>query len=135
MDLNERFEEFLKPWPRCANPDLAARAWVSVVTTPADVLLAFACRDRYLMSDEVSRNVVQEPGRWLMDQKAAKWGGKWPPRAGLQRVMREEVPQPTPEEHLEALRWIVGNDLSLDARIAAQRDIERLTGQKSLEFG
>jgi hypothetical protein len=75
----DRFSEFIAPWPRVANPDHAARAWISCIDTPADEGLAFAARDRYLSSDEVSRGVVSDPAKWLMDQKSAKWGGKWPP--------------------------------------------------------
>jgi hypothetical protein len=127
MDFTERFEEFLEPWPRCANPDLAARAWLSVVTSPAEVLLVFACRDRYLMSDEVSRNVVQEPSRWLMDQKAAKWGGKWPMRAGLQKIQRDTVPKPTKQEHLDALHWMIENDIDPAMRIKAAQALDEIT--------
>lgn len=76
--LADRFVEFIEPWPRVANPDHAARAWLSCVDTPTDEGLAFAARDRYLASDEVSRGVVTDPAKWLMDQKSAKWGGKWP---------------------------------------------------------
>ena len=74
----DRFAEFIEPWPRVANPDHAARAWLSCVDTPGDESLAFAARDRYLASDEVSRGVTMDPARWLMDQKSAKWVGKWP---------------------------------------------------------
>ena len=74
-----RFAEILASWPRAANPDQAARAWLSCVDTPADEALAFAARDRYLASDEVSRGIVMDLARWIMEQKSAKWGGKWPP--------------------------------------------------------
>ena len=73
-----RFAEFIAPWPRVANPDHAARAYLSCIDTNADEGLAFAARDRYLSSDEVNRGIVMDPAKWLMDQKSAKWGGKWP---------------------------------------------------------
>ena len=73
----DAFSDWLKPWPRCASPDMAARAWLSTVT--GDVLsLAFAARDRYLASDEVRRGAVMEPAKWLFAQKDAGWCGKWP---------------------------------------------------------
>lgn len=74
----DRFAEFIEPWPRVAKPDQAARMWISVIDTPADEAAAFAARDRYLASDEVSRGIVGDPARWLQDQKSANWGGKWP---------------------------------------------------------
>ena len=74
----DRFSEFIEPWPRVANPDHAARCWLSCIDTPADEGLAFAARDRYLSSDEVSRGVVMDPAKFLMEQKNAKWAGKWP---------------------------------------------------------
>lgn len=77
-DMRNRFEEFVSCWPRVANPDHAARAYLSCIDNAGDEDLAFAARDRYMASDEVSRGVVMDPARWLMDQKSAKWGGKWP---------------------------------------------------------
>ena len=74
----DRFSEFAAPWPRVANPDNAARSWISCVDTAADEALAFAARDRYLASDEVSRGIVMDLARWIMEQKSAKWAGKWP---------------------------------------------------------
>ena len=76
----DRFHEFIAPWPRVANPDHAARCYLSCIDTDtdADEARAFAARDRYLASDEVARGVITDPAKWLMDQKAAKWGGKWP---------------------------------------------------------
>ena len=73
-----RFIDFVSPWTREANRDHTLRVWMSVIETVADEDLAFACRNRYLASDEVLRGVVMDPAKWLMDQKAAKWSGKWP---------------------------------------------------------
>lgn len=77
-DSVARFREFLEPWPRVANPDHAARCWISVVDSAESEAAAFAARDRYLASDEVSRGVITDPTRWLGDQKSAGWAGKWP---------------------------------------------------------
>lgn len=75
-----RFEEFVKPWPRMSKPDQAAQAWLSYIESREDESAAFAARDRYLASDEVvNRKAVMEPSKWLMEQKSAKWCGKWPP--------------------------------------------------------
>lgn len=80
--IPDRFAEFIEPWPRVAKPDQAARMWISVIDTPADEAAAFAARDRYLASEEVSRGIVGDPARWLQDQKSAKWAGKWPGKNG-----------------------------------------------------
>jgi hypothetical protein len=100
----DRFAEFIAPWPRVANPDHAARAWLSCVDTPADEGLAFAARDRYLASDEVSRGVVTDPAKWLMDQKSAKWGGKWP-----QAVTRVNSKPSTAERVLVKMQQRIAN--------------------------
>ena len=75
-----RFSEWLAPWPRCANPDEAAQAWISVVATAEDEDNAFAARDRYLQSDEVARGAIQEPAKFLFAQARCNWNGKWPLR-------------------------------------------------------
>jgi hypothetical protein len=79
----DRFAEFIAPWPRVANPDHAARCWLSCIDSHDSEAAAFAARDRYLASDEVARGVHTDPAKWLMDQKSAGWAGKWPP--ALQR--------------------------------------------------
>lgn len=79
------FNEWLAPWPRCASPDLAAGAWVSTVEQPSDRDGAFATRDRYLASDEVARGVVMDPAKFLFQQKAAGWRGKWPTNGGQRK--------------------------------------------------
>jgi hypothetical protein len=71
-----RFEDFIAPWPTVRNPDGAARAYVDCVTV-ADEEAAFAARDRYLASDEVSRGVITGVERWLYDQRKSGWTGKW----------------------------------------------------------
>jgi hypothetical protein len=69
--------EWLKPWPRCADPDGAAQAWVSV-DGDAHPEAAFACRDQYLASDEVYRGIVKEPKNFIFEQGRNGWLGKWP---------------------------------------------------------
>ncbi len=80
-NTEDRYQEFITPWPRLGKPDDAFRAWLSVVNTAEDVTLAFAARDRYLASDEVARGVCAEPSKWLFDQSRGKWAGKWPAAA------------------------------------------------------
>lgn len=80
--LTDRFSDWLRPWPRVPNPDQALRWWISVVKTPAHVEGAFAARDRYLSSEEVSRGIVQDPGKFLEQQSRGAWNGKWPSVAG-----------------------------------------------------
>lgn len=78
---SDRFAEWLGPWPRVAEPDAAARAWTSVVDTAEKEAAAFAARDRYLASDEVSRGVVMDPAKWLFAQ-TPHFSGKWPAPRG-----------------------------------------------------
>lgn len=80
----ERFVEWLRPWPRVGKPDAACQAWLSVVVTPEDETSAFAARDRYLASDEVARNIIQEPAAWLYDQGRGGFSGRWPGKNGGQ---------------------------------------------------
>lgn len=75
--IADGFDEWLRPWPRVSSPDTAARAWISVVTA-ADVDAVFACRDRYLASDEVARGAIMDVAKWLFAQASAKWQGRWP---------------------------------------------------------
>lgn len=74
-----RFADFIAPWTRVPNPEFALRAWLSAIDTAADEEAAFAARDRYLASDEVSRGIVKDPAKWIVEQKSGGWGGKWPP--------------------------------------------------------
>ncbi len=76
--LNGSFSEWLRPWPRVPNPNAVAQAWVSVGIQHEDEAAVFACRDRYLQSDEVSRNIVMDPAKFLFQQSKNHWAGKWP---------------------------------------------------------
>jgi hypothetical protein len=74
----DRFEEWIEPWPRVADRALARRHWIARVT-PETVEGAFACRDRYLASDEVvNRGAIQEPWKFVCAQADNGWTGKWP---------------------------------------------------------
>lgn len=73
-----RFHDWLSPWPRTGNIDLAAQMWVSM-----DADMAgdgpFACRDRYLASSEVvERNAIMDPAKFIDQQGRCAWSGKWP---------------------------------------------------------
>ena len=81
VPINGFFRSFLEPWPRCADQDGAARAWLSVEGDEHKTE-AFACRDRYLASEEVSRGVVQEPKKFIFEQGKNGWSGRWPEAKG-----------------------------------------------------
>jgi len=81
IPINGFFRKFLEPWPRCADQDGAARAWISVDGDQHEVD-AFACRDRYLASDDVARGVVQEPKNFIFEQGRNGWSGRWPAAKG-----------------------------------------------------
>lgn len=78
---NERvageFFRWIEPWERVADMDSACRMWTSTVT-PDTLEAAFACRDRYLVSDEVARGAWTEPWKFIRDQSRNGWSGKWP---------------------------------------------------------
>jgi hypothetical protein len=85
----ERWDEWIALWPRVPHPDEARRAWVAAVHSAGDVNGAFSARDRYLASDEVSRGIIQDPGKFLEQQARCAWTGKWPaviPRAPAGRA-------------------------------------------------
>jgi hypothetical protein len=78
QNVAERFAEWIEPWPRVADVDSARRLWVLRVSQET-VVAAFACRDRYLTSDEVAnRGVIQEPWKFIRTQADNDWAGKWP---------------------------------------------------------
>lgn len=72
------FREWIKPWQRCKDPGEVAEIWKVTVLTQGDIRGAFDSRDRYLASDEVARNIIMAPDRFLAEQKKAKWMGIWP---------------------------------------------------------
>lgn len=72
----DRFPDFIAPFPRCADEKSAFQNWISRVT-PETVDAAFACRDRYLVSDEVARGVITEPWKFIVKQADNGWSGKW----------------------------------------------------------
>jgi hypothetical protein len=82
--VSPRFEEFWDRYPRKQHKDAAGMAWVSAVTAENDAAV-FACLDRYLSSDEVSRNVVMNPEKWLYEQSRDGFTGDWqmPVRQGI----------------------------------------------------
>lgn len=73
----EAFHRWLDAWPSCADRDGAARAWISRIDNPDQESAAFACRDRYLASEQVSRGIIQEPKKFIMVQADCGWSGTW----------------------------------------------------------
>lgn len=74
---SSRFPEFWEKYPYQIEKDAACREFVSVVSAKNEHLV-FACLDRYLASDQVSRGVVSKPAIWLQKQNRDKWESKWP---------------------------------------------------------
>jgi uncharacterized protein YdaU (DUF1376 family) len=92
---------------RKADPDGACRQWISRIT--AETLdVAFACRDRYNASEEVSRGVLMEAKNFIEQQANGGWRGEWP-------VVGSVVPKPTFTER-SAHRGIQAMDLIEAAR-------------------
>ena len=90
------FRKWIKPWKRCKDPNEVAAIWQATILGEEDVRGAFAARDRYLASDEVARNVIMAPERFLVEQKKAGWAGLWPEakpevRATAAQQRRSEV--------------------------------------------
>lgn len=98
-----RFDEWIKPFPRKPSEERAIHAWAFCYTAEDDAAI-FACRDRYLASEEVSRGVCMNPEKFLNEQKVNNWNGQWPPAraspaspkdkgfvASVTRVMAERI--------------------------------------------
>lgn len=77
-----RFDEWIAPWSRCADLRSASQNWLSRVTAET-IDDAFACRDRYLASEEVARGVIMEPWKFIRTQADCGWSGKWPAAARI----------------------------------------------------
>jgi hypothetical protein len=48
-----------------------------------------ACADRYLSSDEVSRDIVKQFFNWLEQQHRDRWAGEWPASEGAKQAAEE----------------------------------------------
>jgi len=85
----ERFSLWFSGYQgRKADPNGAARIWNSVVM-PETVDAAFACRDRYNASDEVSRGICMEAKKFISIQARNGWRGTWPPPTPRQETASE----------------------------------------------
>lgn len=73
----QRFQEWIRPWPRNPSEERALHAFVFAWTAESDSEI-FACRDRYLKSADVADGVCQNPENFLNEQKQNNWAGKWP---------------------------------------------------------
>ena len=76
-DASQRFAEFWGLYPLKTGEDLACQIWLSLVSL-ANEAAVFACLNRYLASDHVSRGVVMAPRNWLHDCARDKWACEWP---------------------------------------------------------
>lgn len=89
----QRFQEWLRPWPRVPNEERTLHMFVFCWTPENDANM-FACRDRYLRSDEVGRGIVMNPDNFLSEQKENNWNGKWQTSAKSEpvRLMYSDKP-------------------------------------------
>lgn len=122
-----RFSEWLAPWPRVAEPDAAARAWLSVVDTAEKESAAFAARDRYLASDEVSRGAVMEPAKWLFAQ-TPNFAGRWPKSKSNGRIAMSQINEgepETPERRRAGMEWMAAHDPDPQMRAWAAEELRK----------
>jgi hypothetical protein len=89
-EIPNRFNEWIAPWSRNGDPDMAARLWISLVY-PEHQDAAFACRDRYLASDEVARGIVMDPHNFISKQAHSGWSGKWPSGKSISNAKSEAL--------------------------------------------
>jgi len=85
-------EEFWARAPLKYGHQLALQQWINFVT-PENVDAVLACWNRYLASDQVSRNVVSRPATWLEDAHRDNWQCDWP-RA------KQTEPKPAPASRI-----------------------------------
>lgn len=78
---SRRFGEFTKAYPRQTKLKSAEQEFIKRVRV-CDEPACFACLERYLESDEVSRNVVMNPDNWLIEQHQSQWKTDWPRAPG-----------------------------------------------------
>lgn len=76
--VRARFVEWIRPWPRDPAPERSLHAFVFCWSPEEDEAI-FACRDRFLASNDAAEGVCQNPERFLNEQKQNGWHGKWPP--------------------------------------------------------
>lgn len=100
-DYTMYFDEWIKPWARVPNLQNAAQAWISTVDSNEDVGAAFAVRDRYLESDEVSRGVWMSPEKFLFEQYKNGWTGRWPKPKPVQSEKKPGIVERAIARHRE----------------------------------
>jgi hypothetical protein len=99
--IRQKFLEWIAPWPRVDDQDMAAQLWSSMVQI-SDYEKAFAARERYLDSAEVKdRGICQEPKNFISKQVKCGWTGKWIPCAASKQV--SGVPYKVKNEWTETL--------------------------------
>jgi hypothetical protein len=73
---SERFPDWIKPWTRVPNPKRTQKTYELEVSSEMEPA-AFACRDRYLQSQEVADGLIIDPTKFI-DQQKPDWAGQWP---------------------------------------------------------
>jgi hypothetical protein len=99
-DLNgptsPKFSMFWDRWPFKQKREMAARMWISVVTVDTESEV-FACLDRFLSSDQASRNVIGYAHNWIQQQHQDGWRGDWPAAKGSTRMVQTRMHEPPRE--------------------------------------
>lgn len=78
FNASNRFNEFWQRYPLKTGENVCAGVWLSVVSVEAENDV-FACLERYLASEQVSRSVIMRPNNWLHDAARDNWKCEWPP--------------------------------------------------------
>lgn len=74
---SNRFHEFWDKYPLKVGESRTAGVWIGIVT-PDNEADVFACLQRYILSDQVSRGVAKNPDNWLHDCARDGWKSQWP---------------------------------------------------------
>lgn len=77
LTASMRFPEWWVRYPLKTGEGICAGVWLSLVSVEAEGAV-FACLDRYLASDHVSRGIVMNPNNWLHDCSRDHWKCEWP---------------------------------------------------------
>ena len=113
---SQRFHEFIAPYPLKDDLAAAERMYLSRVKV-ADEKAAFACRDRYLASDRVARDVVMGPAKFIEQQSRNGWNGQWPRAAAKRNApLPPSVPPTLTPEEAERINRETDELLAQDAR-------------------
>jgi hypothetical protein len=131
---SQLFDELWQRWPRRTKKDLACQLWISFVTTDNEAAV-MACADRYLASDEVSRNVVMNLSTWLEQQHRDGWGGEWPAASGAvdEMACRETEQLPTGCDRCNGEPYVITDDGAARCTCARGRELLQMDQRRERE--